>query len=516
MIRLPVHLVVTVAIVSFGVRTQCPPASTHVGFHQENVGHALAANGDEALFGHLSGYTAGFYERRGNDVWWRTSTMGGSGSGPVRMGYTVALRGDIAALGDAWDYSLPGFTTASPNGAAVVYERTAGVWSRVSDLYPTVSTSSSFGGHVAIADDGSLVLVAAWQHAPSGAVHVYARQPSGWVLAQTITGASLMPPAAIGYAAATSGCIFIPAANGASSTVRIFTQQGGAWTETGSLAPTPPAPGFGGPITVDGTRVVIAAPQAPNSGSSATGMLFEYDLSLPNWESQPDVIAPPAGLTVSNFGRSLALDGDRLAIGAYDWAFEYRRVGGTWQPFAAVQRPTYNTNAQFAVAVALYSNGLLVGDPNFIANPMAPYPFGTGGVHVFDLTDHGQPFQGCGRGVALEWGGPLRLEIDWPQQAGKAYHVFGSFSGLGPTSIGGIQIPLTPDPYTQLLLSNPQLLAGGSGALNANGRATVSWVVPTGLPLWLDGAQFHHAVVAYDATSLAASNAVTSRLIRFF
>lgn len=512
MIRLPVHLVATVAIVSFDLRAQCPPASTHLGFHQENVGFALAADGDEALFGHLAGWTAGLHERRGNDVWWRTATMGGSGSGPVRMGYTVALRGDLAALGDAWDHSLPGFSTLSPNGAAVVYERTAGVWSRVSDLYPTVAAASSFGIQVAIADDGSRVLVGAPQHPASGAVHVYVRQASGWVLEQTITGASLTPPTTIGYAAATSGRIFVPATNGS---VRIFTQQGATWTQTGSLAPIPPAPSFGGPIVVDGTRVVIAAPFAPNSDASAIGMLFEYDLSLANWESQPTIITLPAGSTVTGFGRSLALDGDRLAIGAMNWAFEYRRVGGTWQRFVSVQRPSYTTNPQFAMAVALYSNGLLVGDPHFAANPMAPYPLGTGGVHVFDLTDHGQPFQGCGRGVALEWGGPLRLAIEWPQQAGRFYQVFGSL-GLGPTSIGGIQVPLTPDAYTDLLLANPQLLTGGSGTLDGNGRATVTWVVPPGLPLWLNGAQFHHAVLAYDATSLAASNAVTSQLVQFF
>jgi hypothetical protein len=512
MMRLSFSWIVTVAVGSFAIRAQqCPPATSHEGFHQENVGHSLAAQGDEALFGHLSGFVAGFHERRGNDAWWRTSVMGGSGSGPVRMGYTVALRGDIAAAGDAWDHSLPGFSTQFPNGAAVVFERTAGVWSRITDLYPTTTTSTYFGIQVAIADDGSLVLVGASQQGAFGAVHVYARQPSGWVLAQTITGASLSPPGAIGGALATGGHLFVPVHSNPNPTVRTFTQQGGTWTETGSLAL---ATTYLGGIAVDGQRVVVGAPQQPNIGSAATGAVFEYDLSLPNWASQPTVVTPPPGSTAIHFGRSLDLDGDRLAIGANNQAFEYRRVGGTWQPFASVQSPAPTASSDFARSVALYTNGLLVGDPYFDTNPLA-YPHGTGGVHTFDFIDLGQPFQGCGRGVALEWGGPLRCEIDWPQQAGKSYHVFGSL-GLGPTPVGGITIPLTPDVYTDLLLANPQLLAGGSGTLNGNGRATVTWLVPTGLPLWWNGAQFHHAVVAWDATSLAASNAVTSRLIRFF
>ena len=97
MLRLSVSWVVTLAVGSFGIQAQCPPANNHEGFHQQNVGHALAAQGDEALFGHLSGYHAPFHERRGGDHWQRTAFIGGSGSHPVRMGYTVALRGDIAA-----------------------------------------------------------------------------------------------------------------------------------------------------------------------------------------------------------------------------------------------------------------------------------------------------------------------------------------------------------------------------------------------------------------------------------
>lgn len=516
------HLIIraiATTLAALTVRAQCPPATSYIGFHQERVGFAIAAQGDEALFGHQRGWNSGFFERRGNDWWWRTALMGGSGSGPARMGYTVALEGDIAVLGDAWDYSLPGFASFLPNGAAVVYERTAGTWARVTDIYPAVPTASvQFGLKVAIADDGSRVIVGAPLHAPSGAVHVYTRQPAGWVLEGTIAGASLSPPAAIGAEfALTGGRLFVTDDNGAGGAVRMLTLQGGTWTEVGALAPVQLAQGagFGSTIVVDGVRVVIGAPLQPNSGSSATGVLFEYDISQPNWMAQPTTIVPPAGSTTAEFGRSLALDGDRLAIGAIAQAFEYRRSAGTWQHHATVEPPSYGYSSQFAQAVALYTNGLLVGDAFFDDDPLQ-YPVGPGGVHAFDLTDHGQPFQGCGRGVAIEYGGSLRLEIDWPQQAGKSYQVFGSYTGFGPTAVGGIQVPLTVDLYTHVLLAHPSFLAGGTGALDSSGQASVSWVVPAGLPLSLNGVQFHHAVVAYDASSLAASNAVTSRLIRFF
>ena len=282
------------------------------------------------------------------------------------------------------------------------------------------------------------------------------------------------------------------------------------------LAPSqlPPTAFFGGPIAVDGTRVAIGARAQTHAGSTSTGMVFVYDLAVPGWSMQPTTIVPPAG-GVTSFGRSLDLHGDRLAAGANQRAFVYRLVAGGNQLLATLHPPTAGFSNQFGQAVALYSSGLLVGDYQYDDFPWQ-YPNQPGGVHTFDLTDHGQPFVGCARGVDLQWGGPLPLQIDWPQQAGKAYQVFGSISGTGPTMVAGVAIPLTPDAYTTLLFGGalPGLLTGSAGVLSPSGRGSVTFVVPQGLPLALHGLQLHHAVVAFDATAFASSNAVTSTLVR--
>ena len=85
---------------------------------------------------------------------------------------------------------------------------------------------------------------------------------------------------------------------------------------------------------------MISAPGQPYPGSNATGVVVEYDLAQPGWVTQPSVLALPAGSTTTRFGRSLDLDAGRLAIGADDEAFEYRRQAGIWQRFARVVPPS--------------------------------------------------------------------------------------------------------------------------------------------------------------------------------
>ncbi|MCA8950962.1 MAG: hypothetical protein KDE27_15770 [Planctomycetes bacterium] len=510
-------LAVGAATAAISVRAQCQPA-TYVGFHQEVVGGALAVDGDLALFGHARGYSAGLFRRRGNDYWTRIGLFGGSGAHPEGMGNAVALRGDVAVLGDPRDWSLPGHNWSIANGAAVIFERIGGTWTRTLDLYPPtpVANNTNYGAGVAIADDGSRVLVSAPGAAPLGELHVYLRVPAGWALEQTITGAALNPPRPlIATAALTNGYLFVGTDDGPNESVYVLTQQGGSWTQAGVLQPPQLAADaqFAAAIAADGPIVAVGAPRQPVG--SSTGTVFVYDVTQPGWMTQPFAILPPPNPTMTSFGRAIDVAGDRLAIGTYGTALEHRRQGNAWPLFAAVYPPNQGYSGAFGAAVGLHSHGLLVGDNYYDDDPWN-YPDSPGGVHSFDLTDHGKPFQGCRRGVAIEWVDRLDLQVRWPQQAGKSYQIFGSLSGTGPTPVGGVQVPLTLDLYTWFLIDHPTYFTGGSGVLDGNGRASLTWNVPSGLPTSLDGLTFYHAIVAYDATSLAVSNAVESRLVKYY
>ena len=96
--------------------------------------------------------------------------------------------------------------------------------------------------------------------------------------------------------------------------------------------------------------------------------------------------------------------------------------------------------------------------------------------------------------------------------ANRSYWIFGSVTGTWPgITLGGVPIPLNPDVYTDVTLTaaNTLLLSKFKGTLDANGAATASFNVPSGLPP-LGSVTLHHAFIVYDAQGrfYLASNAV--------
>lgn len=97
---------------------------------------------------------------------------------------------------------------------------------------------------------------------------------------------------------------------------------------------------------------------------------------------------------------------------------------------------------------------------------------------------------------------------------GMTYRVLGSITGMSPQSnLGNLQLPLAADRYLKHTLASPinALIQGGSGQLDANGRAQVTFTPNAALlgPLY-SGLTLYHAFVVFDALGqpLMASNPV--------
>lgn len=105
-------------------------------------------------------------------------------------------------------------------------------------------------------------------------------------------------------------------------------------------------------------------------------------------------------------------------------------------------------------------------------------------------------------------------------QAFRLYWIFGSISGAAPgVTLGGVHIPLQPDPYTDLAmtLTNGSVFTNFRSVLDQNGSAKASLNLPKN---WNDpsaiGTTLHHAYVVYDplGTFYLASNPVEARIVR--
>ena len=104
--------------------------------------------------------------------------------------------------------------------------------------------------------------------------------------------------------------------------------------------------------------------------------------------------------------------------------------------------------------------------------------------------------------------------------AGRAnvlYWLLGSLSGRRPgLSLGGINLPLNPDPYLLHTLSYPNMppLSGSFGFLDTGGNAQASFTLPPGLPPVFLGLTFDHAYVVLQGWNpVFASNAVPVTIV---
>ncbi|MCA8956458.1 MAG: FG-GAP repeat protein [Planctomycetes bacterium] len=111
--------------------------------------------------------------------------------------------------------------------------------------------------------------------------------------------------------------------------------------------------------------------------------------------------------------------------------------------------------------------------------------------------------------IPLTTGGTQNLTLDaGVAQANRNYWIFGSVTGTKPgITLQGVDIPLNPDPYTDLLIANinaPNFVRF-RGTLDANGAATAALQVPNNLPP--GSITLYHAFLVYNgSTFYMASN----------
>ena len=125
--------------------------------------------------------------------------------------------------------------------------------------------------------------------------------------------------------------------------------------------------------------------------------------------------------------------------------------------------------------------------------------------NITDLPRYHAPADGLRPGsssISLGTGGTQSLDIDFgPAHGNEFYLVLGSGSGWSPGfPLGGGQVPLSWDPYTNYTLISPNsgLMPGSLGVLSSQGDATATLTLPAvSNPAWV-GLRLYHAAIAID------------------
>ena len=262
-----------------------------------------------------------------------------------------------------------------------------------------------------------------------------------------------------------------------------------SWNQVARLTPTDEEQAlFGAAIALDGDLLAVGAPE-DGAAVLAGGAVYLFVREQGAWRPAAKLVAPDAG-QYDNFGFSLALDGHRLAVGAPNddagnlgsvYLFEGDPTARTWRPAAKLLPRSTETFENFGWSVALDGDLVAVGSPRIDPNGTA-----TGSAYIFERKDtwiqraHLQPMSSLatrnfGSSIALH--GDMVLVGD-PSDAEQALgagaaHVYGRHHG-GPDAWGGLYKVRTPraaqgDRFGQAVSMDDGILAISADLRDATG-----------------------------------------------
>ena len=267
------------------------------------------------------------------------------------FGLEIALSGERLAvsMGPAAQSTGEG-PVLLDSAAVVIYKKSGGEWreeSRITEPVFEPSTrndASGFGGAIDL--DGDRLAVASSGEdydglQDSGVVRIYERAGDRWELSAAVQPDDPSRNSGIGSRAVElDGPTLVASAGSQDSAGRparvlvVFRETGGTWRQEAVLRPETVGErdSFGWTYDLDGDRLAVSA----SGRADFRGSAFVFARTAEGtWELEQEVWAEGLGPN-SLFGEDVALDGDRLMVGAAGvggeegGVYEFRREGEEW------------------------------------------------------------------------------------------------------------------------------------------------------------------------------------------
>lgn len=154
--------------------------------------------------------------------------------------------------------------------------------------------------------------------------------------------------------------------------VYVFGMDGAEWTEQAALHASDGFVGdaFGSALALDGNRLLVgAAAQADGQGA-----VYVFERNDAGTWMETGRLTANAGQASAGYGVSVALDGDWALVGASSYGddgavFAYRHNGSMWEEVGMWTNGEEDTQDQFGASVALHNGRAIVGAPGTPASP---------------------------------------------------------------------------------------------------------------------------------------------------
>jgi len=249
------------------------------------------------------------------------------------LGYSVSINDNQLVAGAPGDQSN-GLSNA---GSAYVFERsTVGEFSEKTILLPEISQEgANFGAAVAIYDN-VIAVSADWEdinqngsnHTGAGAVYIYASDASGNIsLIQKIQSPIISWNSNFGNDLSMSDQWLLVGEKGGrpngaawdTGSVHLYriNSEGTAELSTSLYSPSPRGSGFfGNSVAIDGDRLVVGAPGEDSDNGSQSGVVYVYQILDDGKVRLLESLIHPTGKANDQFGQSVSISGLNILVGA--------------------------------------------------------------------------------------------------------------------------------------------------------------------------------------------------------
>jgi hypothetical protein len=269
----------------------------------------------------------------------------------AETGSAVAIDGDTAVIG-ARDFDN--------RGAAFVFSAVPGSdnWIYKGMVQaPDLQQNDQFGASLALSGD-SLIVGTPGKTGNAGAVYLYQRLGEAWTQTAVFGGAGSQR---LGSDVDIFGVNAVAGAPNA-NVANLYAFDGVTWTQVRQFTGSGQ---FGAAVAIDQNTVAIGAPTA-NAGTGAAYVHVTTDGST--WSAQGGTITATGGAVGDGFGAAIDLSGERLLVGsplragAAGAAYVFQRDAGSW-----TQERRFDLGAEalagdrFGAAVAIDGERIVVG-----------------------------------------------------------------------------------------------------------------------------------------------------------
>lgn len=319
------------------------------------------------------------------------------GTAPAEnTGFSVAISGTTLLSGAA-----RADTVDDNAGEALVYDFDGAAWGLSETLFPTEpSYNGTFGWSVDL--DGDRAIVGAFTEVftdgdlsfIAGSAYFFEREGGVWSAVARVTGEPTLPEDAFGSTVAISGDFAAvgasfappPTFNGPGA-VYVFRRDPAGWVQDALLTASDAQDGdeFGRSVALDGDVLAIGASRDDDEGHNA-GAVYVFRREAGAWIEEAKLHAFDADVQ-DEFGWSVDVSGDRLVAAARDEddagedagaAYVFERQAGLWLDAAKLTAFDAQPGDQFGQSVGLDGAAAVVGA--WLADGAAA---GSGAAYVF-------------------------------------------------------------------------------------------------------------------------------------